>query len=65
MVLNPVIVQCGQVFITLALAPLLHGFIATAEERIQRGRGPSIFQPYRDLWLKDTRPVPTVKPTPG
>ena len=50
MVLNPVIVQCGQVFITLALAPLLHGFIATVEERIQRGRGPSIFQPYRDLW---------------
>ncbi len=50
MVLNPIILQCGQVLLTLALAPLLHGFIATAEERVQRGRGPSLVQPYRDLW---------------
>jgi formate hydrogenlyase subunit 4 len=32
------------------LAPLLQGFILKAEERIQRSRGPSIIQPYRDLW---------------
>lgn len=50
MVLSPIILQCGQVLLTLALAPLLHGFIATAEERVQRGRGPSLIQPYRDLW---------------
>ena len=50
MVLSPIILQCGQVLLTLALAPLLDGFIATAEERVQRGRGPSLIQPYRDLW---------------
>ena len=50
MILNPVVWQCGQVFLTLALAPLLHGFIVTMEERVQRGRGPSLIQPYRDIW---------------
>jgi formate hydrogenlyase subunit 4 len=34
----------------LLLAPLLHGSILQFEERVQRARGPDIFQPYRDLW---------------
>lgn len=50
MTLDPVVLQCGQVLVTLVLAPLLHGFIARCEERIERGRGPSVLQPYRDLW---------------
>ena len=50
MILSPIVLQIGQVLTVLFLAPLLHGFIVKVEERIQRGRGPSIFQPYRDLW---------------
>lgn len=45
-----VFLQVCQVLCVLVLAPLLQGFILKAEERIQRSRGPSIFQPYRDLW---------------
>jgi formate hydrogenlyase subunit 4 len=45
-----VIVQIAQVLVTLGLAPLLQGCIAQFEERVQRGQGPGIFQPYRDLW---------------
>ncbi|MHB1565883.1 MAG: respiratory chain complex I subunit 1 family protein [Acidiferrobacter sp.] len=50
MTLDPIVLQCAQVLITLALAPLLHGFIVRCEERVERGRGPSVLQPYRDLW---------------
>ena len=42
--------QIAQVLTILLFSPLLHGFIATVEEKIQRGQGPSIWQPYRDLW---------------
>ena len=45
-----IILQFAQVLVTLALSPLLQGFILQAEERVQRGQGPGIFQPYRDLW---------------
>jgi formate hydrogenlyase subunit 4 len=50
MILPDVALQIGQVLCVLLLAPLLQGFIHKAEERVQRSRGPSIFQPYRDLW---------------
>lgn len=50
MILSDVLLQIGQVLCVLLLAPLLQGFILKAEERVQRSRGPSIFQPYRDLW---------------
>ncbi len=50
MTLSPAILQIGQVLTILLLSPLLHGFIAKVEERVQRSTGPSIFQPYRDLW---------------
>ncbi len=50
MILSDVLLQIIQVACVLLLAPLLQGFILKAEERVQRSRGPSIFQPYRDLW---------------
>jgi formate hydrogenlyase subunit 4 len=45
-----VILQIAQVATIIALSPLLQGFILQWEERVQRARGPGIFQPYRDLW---------------
>jgi len=45
-----IISQVAQVLVTLLLAPLLHGFIHRGEERVQRATGPSLVQPYRDLW---------------
>lgn len=45
-----VILQVLQVLCVLLLAPLLQGFILRCEERVQRSRGPSLFQQYRDLW---------------
>jgi len=50
MTLSNSVLQICQVLSVLLLAPLLQGFILKAEERAQRSRGPSIFQPYRDLW---------------
>jgi len=44
------LLQIAQVLVTLMLAPLLQGIILQFEERVQRGQGPGIFQPYRDLW---------------
>jgi len=48
--LRDVLLQIAQVLAVLLLAPLLQGVILQWEERIQRCRGPGIFQPYRDLW---------------
>ena len=39
-----------QVAVVLAFAPLASGVVARLKEIIQSKRGPSIFQPYRDLW---------------
>ena len=39
-----------QVAVVLAFAPLASGIVARLKEIIQSKRGPSIFQPYRDLW---------------
>lgn len=50
MPLPVVLQQVAQVLAILLLAPLLYGFITTMEEKVQRGKGPSIFQPYRDLY---------------
>lgn len=49
MAISPILIQVAQVLVVLFVAPLLHGFILKFEERIRRGQGPSIFQPYRDL----------------
>jgi formate hydrogenlyase subunit 4 len=39
-----------QVLVVLALAPLVKGVLNRLKERIQSKRGPSIFQPYFDIW---------------
>ncbi len=50
MILSNIPLQILQVLCVLLLAPLLQGFILKVEERVQRSRGPSLFQQYRDLW---------------
>jgi len=45
-----VILQVLQVLTVISLGPLLQGIIVQFEERVQRGQGPGILQPYRDLW---------------
>jgi formate hydrogenlyase subunit 4 len=47
---HSVILQVLQVLTVIGLGPLLQGIIVQFEERVQRGQGPGIFQPYRDLW---------------
>ncbi len=42
--------QLAQMIIVLALAPVLMGFVRKVKSRLQQRQGPSIFQPYRDLW---------------
>ena len=44
------ILQACQVAFTIAVAPFIQGCIVQFEERIQRGHGPGVLQPYRDLW---------------
>jgi formate hydrogenlyase subunit 4 len=39
-----------QVFVVAAFAPLVEGVTTRLKEIIQSKRGPSIFQPYRDIW---------------
>jgi formate hydrogenlyase subunit 4 len=47
--MRDILAQIAQVLAVLLLAPLLQGFIHRYEERVQRSRGPSLLQPYRDL----------------
>jgi len=39
-----------QVLVVMAFAPLASGVLSRFKEMVQSKRGPSIFQPYRDLW---------------
>ena len=39
-----------QVAFVLAFAPLIEGVSTRLKEILQSKRGPSIFQPYRDIW---------------
>jgi len=39
-----------QVLVVMVFAPLVSGVVSRLKEIIQSKRGPSIFQPYRDLW---------------
>jgi formate hydrogenlyase subunit 4 len=50
MTLRELLLQIAQVLTVLLLAPFIQGIIVQFEERVQRGQGPGIFQPYRDLW---------------
>ena len=49
MTTRDIVLQVAQVAAVLVLSPLLQGIIVQFEERVQRARGPGIFQPYRDL----------------
>jgi formate hydrogenlyase subunit 4 len=42
-------VELVQLVLTLSLAPLLTGLVRKVKSRLQRRRGPSLIQPYRDL----------------
>ena len=42
-------IQGLQIFLVLALAPLLTGLVRKVKARLLRRRGPSFVQPYRDL----------------
>lgn len=44
------LVQGLQMALVLLLAPLLTGFVRKIKARLQRRRGPSLVQPYRDLY---------------
>ena len=50
MTARDILLQIAQVLTVLILSPLIQGIIIQFEERVQRGQGPGIFQPYRDLW---------------
>ncbi len=39
-----------QVLFVLAFAPLYAGVLARLKEMVQSKRGPSVVQPYRDIW---------------
>jgi formate hydrogenlyase subunit 4 len=39
-----------QILFVLTFAPLYSGVLSRFKENVQSKRGPSIFQPYRDLW---------------
>ena len=47
---NRIIFNVIQVLVVMALSPLVKGVLNRLKEIIQSKRGPSIFQPYRDLW---------------
>lgn len=43
-------IQAAQMFLVLALAPLATGLVRSVKARLMRRRGPSLMQPYRDLF---------------
>lgn len=47
---NRIIWNAIQVAVIVLLSPLIAGVLNRLKEIIQSKRGPSIFQPYRDLW---------------
>jgi formate hydrogenlyase subunit 4 len=48
--LERIVYNLLQVLVVLAFAPLVEGVTSRLKENLQSKRGPSIFQPYRDLW---------------
>ncbi|MGB8363325.1 MAG: respiratory chain complex I subunit 1 family protein [Rhizomicrobium sp.] len=56
-VITNLAVQGAQMLLVLALAPLLTGIIRKAKARLLRRQGPSVIQPYRDLWKLSCKDV--------
>ncbi len=48
--INRIIFNLIQALVVLLFSPLVGGVVNRLKEMIQSGHGPSIFQPYRDLW---------------
>ncbi len=48
--INKIIFNVIQVLAVLLFSPLVGGVLNRLKEIVQSKRGPSIFQPYRDLW---------------
>ena len=48
--LHRILLNALQVLTVLILSPLIAGVLGRLKEIVQSKRGPSIFQPYRDLW---------------
>src|SRR5690606_29732867 len=49
LMLRDLLVQGAQMALVLLAAPLLTGVVRALKARLVRRKGPSIFQPYRDL----------------
>lgn len=47
---NKIIFNVIQVLVVMAFAPMVKGILTRFKENVQSKRGPSIFQPYRDIW---------------
>ncbi len=45
-----ILFNLAQALVVLLFSPLLAGVLTRLKERIQARRGPSVVQPYRDLW---------------
>lgn len=58
--LPPVVLQLLQVLTLLVFSPLVTGIISRAEALLQARKGPSVLQPYYDIWklLRKGRSVP-------
>lgn len=48
--LSRIVLNLLQVLFIAAAAPLVKGVLDRLKERVQSKRGPSVWQPYRDLW---------------
>jgi formate hydrogenlyase subunit 4 len=49
-VFNRILFNLIQVLVVMAFPPLVSGVLTRLKEMVQSKRGPSILQPYRDLW---------------
>ena len=45
-----ILLNIMQVLVVMAFSPLIKGILDRLKERVQSKKGPSIFQPYRDIW---------------
>src|SRR6266704_7179747 len=48
--LERIVYNLFQVLVVVAFAPLVEGVVSRLKENLQSKRGPSILQPYRDIW---------------
>jgi formate hydrogenlyase subunit 4 len=66
--LGALVLGLSQVILTLLVAPLLLGITKRVKARLQYRRGPSLFQPYRDLakcWGKESVESNAASPLTG